>query len=133
MTLPASLEATISVCALSTSTRRSLWSEPLHSSDLESGAQTMPDLSQSTSLSFLGVLAELVGDPDLLAAGAVGDEGDPFAVGRPARILLAPGGLGDALRLAAIGGDGEQLAMHGDGGAPVRRREMEGLGLIGDE
>ena len=50
-----------------------------------------PILSQSASLSFFVLLAELVGDLDLLAAGAVGDEGDPLAVGRPARALLRHG------------------------------------------
>src|SRR5215475_13366495 len=45
--LPASLCATTSVLPLSTSTIRSLWSDPAHSSDLESGDHTSPLLSQS--------------------------------------------------------------------------------------
>src|SRR5579864_2755154 len=48
--LPASLDATSSVLFDSISTRRNLWSEPVHSSDFESGAQAMADLSQSTSV-----------------------------------------------------------------------------------
>ena len=131
--LPASLCATISVLPLSMSTRRSLWSEPVHSSDFESGAQTS-DLVAIGVAELLEGLAQLVGDPDFLAAGAVGNEGDPLAVGRPARVLLLPGGLGDALQLAAIGGDGEDLAVRGDGRAPVRGREAEALGFgDGDE
>ncbi len=77
-------------------------------------------------------LAEFVGDPHFLAARAVGDKRDPLAVGRPARVLLAPGRIRHALRLAAIRGDGEDLAMHRDGPASVRRRQVERFGGIGN-
>ena len=81
---------------------------------------------------FFGVLAELVGDEDLFAAGAVGDVGDPLAVGGPARILLLPRGLADALDFAAIGGDGEDLAVHHDGRPLVRRRDVEAFDFVVD-
>src|SRR5262245_27310152 len=54
--LPDSPVTSRAVLPLSISTRRSLWSEPLQSSDFESGAQVMALLSQSTSLSFFGLL-----------------------------------------------------------------------------
>src|ERR1035438_6700286 len=57
------------------------------------------------------VLAGLVGEVDFFAAGAVADEGDPLAVGRPARFLLFPRCFADALRLSLVGGDGEDLAV----------------------
>src|SRR5262249_269292 len=75
---------------------------------------------------------ELVRDIDLLAAGAVGNEGDPFPVRRPARALLFPRRLGDSLDLAAIGGDGEDLAVHRNRGAPVRRRQAEAFHFVVD-
>src|SRR4051812_8515451 len=53
---PVSVDATTSVLPPSTSTRRSLWSDPAHKRELESGAQTIDDLSQSTSLNFVGDL-----------------------------------------------------------------------------
>src|SRR5207302_595152 len=53
---PVSVDATVSVLPPSTSTRRSLWSDPVHSRELESGDQVMEDLSQSTSLNFCGEL-----------------------------------------------------------------------------
>src|ERR1035437_5963797 len=54
--LPALLETSASSLPVSMSTRRSLWAEPDHMSDFESGAQAMADLSQSTSLSFFRFL-----------------------------------------------------------------------------
>src|ERR1035437_2883226 len=54
--LPALLEASTSSLPVSMSTRRSLWSEPDHMTDFESGAQVTADLSQSASLSFFWFL-----------------------------------------------------------------------------
>ena len=77
-------------------------------------------------------LTEFVGDPDFFAAGAVGDEGDPLAVGRPAGVLLAPEGFGNTLDFALVGRDGEEFAVGYDGGALVGRREVEGIGFVAD-
>src|SRR5271157_907081 len=52
-TLPASLVTNTSSLPLSTSTRRSLWSDPDHTRLFESGAHVSAYLSQSASLSFL--------------------------------------------------------------------------------
>src|SRR5207302_8677904 len=58
-------------------------------------------------------LAVLVAHPDFLATGLIADEGDPFAVRRPARLRLAHAGRqGHALDIAAVLGDGKQSAMH---------------------
>src|SRR5205085_4384075 len=55
----------------------------------------------------LELTAALVADPDLLAAVLVTDEGDPLAVGRPARLRLArPRRARQPADVAAVGGDG---------------------------
>ena len=77
-------------------------------------------------------LANFIGRPDFLAAGAVGNESDPLPVWRPARILLAPRSVGNALRLALVGGNGEDLAMDRDHRPAVRRRNMESFGIATD-
>src|ERR1019366_1069294 len=80
------------------------------------------------------VLAGLVGEVDFLAAGTIADDGDPLSVGRPARLLLFPGSLADALRLAFVGGDGEDFAVRHHGGALVGGRKVEALGVAeGDQ
>ena len=76
---------------------------------------------------LLDRLAELVGKVELFAARAVADERDPLAVRRPARVLLLPGSFRNALRLAAVGCDGEDLAVRDDGRAAVRGRKVEAL------
>ena len=77
-----------------------------------------------------GSFAEFVGEPDLLAATAIGDKRDPFAIGGPTGIFVAPGGIGDTLGLAGASGDGEDLTVDDDGGAAVGRGEIEALSLV---
>ena len=81
---------------------------------------------------LLQVLALGVGEPDLVAPGAVRDERDVLAVGRPLRIL-APGRhvvRRDARDVAAVGRDREQLPARGDHGAAARRRDVERVDLV---
>ena len=50
------------------------------------------------------------------------------------RALLPPGCLSDALHFAAVGGDGENLAVSHHGGTLVGGRKIESLGFAdGDE
>ena len=118
-----------SVLPLSTSTRRSLWSEPLHSSDFESGAQAMPLLSQSTSLIFFGFLPS--SSEIQISSRPVRSETNAihFPFGDQRGVLLSPRRFGHALRLAAIGGDGEDLAVRDDRRALVGGRKVEALRL----
>src|SRR5271157_1507196 len=77
------------------------------------------------------VFAQLVGDVDLFATGAVGNKSDPLAIGRPVRAVLLPRCFGDALERSLIGRDGENIAVHRDGRPFVGRRQAVAFGLIG--
>src|SRR5262249_2675606 len=74
---------------------------------------------------LLQVPAAFVGQPEFFAAGAIGNEGNAFAIGRPMRTLFAPGRFGDALHFAPIGGNGENLPMRRDGSALAGGRKTE--------
>src|SRR3546814_18792192 len=56
------------------------------------------------------VAAVAVHQPDIVAARAVGDEGDALAVGREARLVLIGEPLGDSRRRPALDGHGVDVA-----------------------
>ena len=70
------------------------------------------------------VAAVTVHDPDIVAAAAVGDEGDALAIGREARLMLISEPFGDTSGRAARDGHGVDIAEEVEGDRLAVRRDI---------